>query len=101
LDEAQIIKAAEYHELLVTVEENAIAGGAGAGINELLAAHNLKPEIINLGLPDRFQEHASQAEQRKEAGVDATGILDAINSRLIRTDLPIGQAHICATPISQ
>ena len=101
LDEAQVIKAAEHHELLVTVEENAIAGGAGAGINELLAAHTLKPEIINLGLPDRFQEHASQAEQRKEAGVDAAGILDAINSRVIRTDLSIGQAHICATPISQ
>jgi 1-deoxy-D-xylulose-5-phosphate synthase len=101
LDEAKVIELANHYELLVTVEENAVAGGAGASINELLAAQNLKPEIVNLGLPDRFQEHASQAEQRHEAGVDATGIIHVVSTRLTGAGLCVGHAPVCAMPISQ
>ncbi len=81
LDEASIFEIASTHELLVTVEENAVAGGAGGGINECLAAHGITLPLLNLGLPDRYQEHASPEQILAEAGLDSTGILQAIEKR--------------------
>jgi 1-deoxy-D-xylulose-5-phosphate synthase len=78
LDTALIGEMAASHELIVTVEENAIHGGAGSGVNEYLAAAGLTPRILNLGIPDHFISHASQAQQRGECGLDAEGIRRAI-----------------------
>ncbi|MEJ2592304.1 MAG: 1-deoxy-D-xylulose-5-phosphate synthase, partial [Candidatus Thiodiazotropha sp.] len=58
LDEALVLDLANRHPLLVTVEENAVAGGAGSAVNELLAAAGHGVRVLNLGLPDRFQDHA-------------------------------------------
>ncbi|PLW81003.1 1-deoxy-D-xylulose-5-phosphate synthase [Kineobactrum sediminis] len=100
LDEAMVLKLAAENQLLVTLEENAVAGGAGAGVNELLVAHGLTTSIMNLGLPDRFQDHGSQAEQHREAGLDADGILDAVNARLHAIGLSTTAVKRNAVPVT-
>ena len=85
LDEELVLELARTHELLVTVEENVISGGAGAAVNELLAAAELKPAILNLGLPDRFIEHGSPNELLRECGLDAAGIQRSILERRPRS----------------
>jgi len=83
LDEELILQLAGSHELLVTVEDGARLGGAGSGVNELLATRQQTTvALLNLGLPDRFVEHASRAEQLAECGLDSAGILRAIQKRL-------------------
>jgi 1-deoxy-D-xylulose-5-phosphate synthase len=82
LDEALLLQLAASHELLVTVEDNVRLGGAGSAVNELLAAHQRNVAVLNLGLPDRFVEHASRAEQLAECGLDSAGILRSVQKRL-------------------
>ncbi|MDF1529366.1 MAG: 1-deoxy-D-xylulose-5-phosphate synthase, partial [Sedimenticola sp.] len=79
LDEALIQQLANTHTLLVTLEENVIQGGAGSAVNEYLAAIQHSARAINLGLPDHFIEHATPAQQMKEAGLDVESILQVIN----------------------
>jgi 1-deoxy-D-xylulose-5-phosphate synthase len=74
LDEELVLELARTHELLVTVEENAIAGGAGSAVNEFLAAAGVVTRIVNLGLPDRFIEHGEPRELLSACGLDAAGI---------------------------
>jgi 1-deoxy-D-xylulose-5-phosphate synthase len=81
LDEALVLEMARTHEAIVTVEENAIAGGAGAGVAELLAAHGVEVPVLHLGLPDVFLEHGSREELLHEAGLDLAGIRAAILER--------------------
>ncbi|MCG7964337.1 MAG: 1-deoxy-D-xylulose-5-phosphate synthase, partial [Candidatus Thiodiazotropha taylori] len=69
---------AASHEILVTLEENVVQGGAGSAVNEFLAAEGIQVNLINLGLPDRYLDHASHQEQLAEAGLDYAGILSAI-----------------------
>jgi 1-deoxy-D-xylulose-5-phosphate synthase len=64
--------------LLVTIEENALTGGAGSAVSEYLHRLSHSAQVLNLGLPDRFQDHASHEEQLAEAGLDLTGILQSI-----------------------
>lgn len=84
LDAEAVLAAAREHRLLVTLEENVIAGGAGSGINELLAAHGIQVAVLNLGLPDAFAEHGKPAELLRDCGLDADGIEAAIRRRLER-----------------
>lgn len=74
LDESMLLGIAQRHTMLVTLEENAIAGGAGAAVNEFLAARGLSPTLLNLGLPDAFIEHGNQTDQLAWAGLDAESI---------------------------
>jgi len=78
LDEELVLTLAKSHELLVTVEENAVAGGAGGAVNECLAAAGLTCQVINLGLPDRFAGQAGHEDMLAEYGLDAAGIRRAI-----------------------
>ena len=82
MDEAKIIDAASTHELVVTIEENATTGGAGSGVNALLALHGIATPILNLGIPDQFVEHGSHEKQCSWAGLDEEGVLFAITERL-------------------
>ncbi|MGD2052776.1 MAG: 1-deoxy-D-xylulose-5-phosphate synthase [Gammaproteobacteria bacterium] len=82
LDEAAISDAARDHDLLVTLEENAIAGGAGSAVNEWLAAHSEHTNILNLGFPDTYVGQGTQAEMLAEWGLDADGIAESIARRL-------------------
>jgi 1-deoxy-D-xylulose-5-phosphate synthase len=81
LDEELVLKMAAEHRLLVTIEDNVVAGGAGSAVNECLAAHGHGIEVLNLGLPDRFLDHASREELLAEAGLDAVGIRAAVEAR--------------------
>jgi 1-deoxy-D-xylulose-5-phosphate synthase len=78
LDAALIRNLASRHRLLVTVEENVLAGGAGSAVNEFLAAEGIGVRVLNLGLPDHFIEQAKPQEQLHDCGLDAAGIAASI-----------------------
>jgi len=80
LDREAIVAAADRHARLVTVEENAVAGGDGAGVNELLAAEGLQVPVVNIGLADCYIQHGTRAECLHLAGLDAEGI----QARIVR-----------------
>ena len=71
LDEELLLEMANSHALIVTVEDNARLGGAGSAVNEWLAATGVQCPVVNIGIPDRFIEHASQAQQHEDSGVTA------------------------------
>lgn len=79
LDAEMLRSISGTHELLVTIEENVIAGGAGSGVNEWLQMNEINLPVINLGLPDYFVEHGTTSQLLSECGLDATGILHAIS----------------------
>jgi len=81
LDEELILEMARTHKAFVTIEDNAIAGGAGAGVSELLAAHGITLPILHLGLPDAYLEHGSREEVLTMAGLDLPQIRSAIVTR--------------------
>ncbi|MGX8941539.1 1-deoxy-D-xylulose-5-phosphate synthase [Symbiopectobacterium sp. Eva_TO] len=74
LDETLITELAKSHDLLVTLEENALMGGAGSGVNEVVMAQRLGIPVLNLGLPDSFIPQGTQEEVRHALGLDAVGI---------------------------
>jgi 1-deoxy-D-xylulose-5-phosphate synthase len=80
LDREAIVGAAARHARLVTVEENAIAGGAGTGVTELLTAEGVQLPVLNIGLADCFIQHGTRAECLHLAGLDAEGI----QARIVR-----------------
>ncbi|TBM32493.1 1-deoxy-D-xylulose-5-phosphate synthase [Hafnia paralvei] len=82
LDEALILELAATHNALVTLEENAIIGGAGSGVNELLMSKRKMVPVLNLGLPDRFIPQGTQEEALHEIQLDAQGIVDQIQNWL-------------------
>ncbi|CNE37187.1 1-deoxy-D-xylulose-5-phosphate synthase [Yersinia similis] len=82
LDEELVLEMAAKHQVLVTVEENAIMGGAGSGVNELLMAKRRLVPVLNIGLPDLFVPQGEQDEMRAELGLDAVGIQRQIEAWL-------------------
>jgi len=82
LDEDTIRQAAKEHNLLVTIEENAVAGGAGSAVNEWLATNAGPTNILNLGFPDTYVGQGTQAEMLSEWRLDAAGMLESIQNRL-------------------
>jgi 1-deoxy-D-xylulose-5-phosphate synthase len=78
LDESLTLAVAASHSALVTLEENAIAGGAGSAVAELLAASSMTLPQLLLGIPDRFIEHGSREDCLEAAGLDLAGIALAI-----------------------
>lgn len=84
LDEALVRELAGSHELLVTIEENAVMGGAGSAVGEFLASEGLEVPLLQLGLPDYYVEHAKPSEMLAECGLDAAGFEKAVRQRLDR-----------------
>ncbi len=84
LDEEMVLEMAASHDVIVTVDENAVQGGAGSAVNEHLAANGVKVSVLNLGLPDRFIEHGSRKDMLKDAGLDTEGILRSVQAYLIK-----------------
>jgi len=82
LDEALVLQLAREHGLLVTVEENAIQGGAGSAVAECLAQHGVSVPVLHLGLPDAFLEQGEPAQMLADCGLDAAGITNAIRKSL-------------------
>ena len=81
LDEALIVELANSHALLVTVEENAVMGGAGAAVSEYLSAMGIVMPVLHLGLPDTYIEHDKHANMLALCGLDQAGILKSIETR--------------------
>lgn len=82
IDKQAIVKAANEHQLLVTLEENATAGGAGSAVNESLAEAGLTVQTLNIGLPDEFIKHGSQSEVKEELGLTQEAIKARIQAHL-------------------
>ena len=75
LDREAILDAAARHDYLVTLEENAVAGGAGSGVNELLSEEGVSVPVVNIGLGDEYIEHGTREECLRLAGLDAESVL--------------------------
>ncbi len=82
LDTDLIRSLAQNHQLLVTIEENAVIGGAGSGICLQIMSESLSCSVLNLGLPDTFIEHGDTKALYTAAGLDAEGIEAHIKTRL-------------------
>ncbi len=82
LDESLILSLAQKHKLLVTLEENVVAGGAGSAVNEILNKNLLTCEILNIGIPDHFPSIGTPSDQKIEAGLDKERILKTIDKKL-------------------
>lgn len=82
IDEDCIIDACANYDLIVTLEENAIHGGAGSAVNEVIAAHGIEQRVANIGLPDTLLHHGSPDDMLHEAGLDYDGVMEQI-SRLL------------------
>ncbi len=82
LDADCIIKCASHSELLVTLEDNVIAGGAGSAINEFIAEEDIKVKTINFGISDNFPSIGGISEQREDYQLDKNKIVQKIKDRL-------------------
>ena len=82
LDEALTLRLAQTHDLLVTVEENAVMGGAGSAVLEFLESRGATVPVLQLGLPDCFVEHGDPAKLLAACGLDQDGIVRAVRARL-------------------
>jgi len=92
LDEETVLEMAARHDLLVTVDENAVAGGAGSAVNECLMAHDVQVSVLNHGLPDRFIQHGEREDMLRDAGLDTAGVLRAVEAFRARQAHPRGAA---------
>lgn len=82
LDESMLVELAEQHTLLVSLEDGAIAGGAGGAVAEALFKHKLTPNLLQLGLPDEFVMQGTQQEMYKELRIDTDGIVAQVKDFL-------------------
>ena len=82
LDAELVLRLASEHELLVTVEENTVQGGAGSAVAECLHQHGIAVPLLQLGLPDSFIEQGEHAQMRAHCGLDAAGLVANIEKRL-------------------
>ena len=74
LDEKMVVAIAERHQAIITIEENAIMGGAGAGVGELLAAAAIQLPLLHIGIADKFIEHGTRDTCLARAGLDLAGL---------------------------
>lgn len=82
MDAQLVAELAQSHDLLVTLEDNAIQGGAGSAVLEVLATAGVHCNVLTLGIPDRYIDHASPAEQYADCGLDVQGVLASIHQKL-------------------
>lgn len=80
LDTDLLANLAQEHTLFVTLEDNAIMGGAGSAVNEYIQANKLDVKVLNLGIPDEFIKHGTQQEMYEVMGLDSQGILNSIKN---------------------
>lgn len=82
LDESLVLRMAQTHELIVTVEENTIMGGAGSAVSECLLNRGFCVAMLILGLPDRFIDHGDPSAMLAECGLNKDGLIRAISARM-------------------
>jgi 1-deoxy-D-xylulose-5-phosphate synthase len=79
LDTTLLDEIAATHELIITIEENALMGGAGSAVNEYFQQQGIDTNLRIMGLPDHFIEHGDHGQMLSACGLDASGIIDTIN----------------------
>ena len=82
MDNELILEMAESHEIVVSIEENTIKGGAGAGIAEVLSAAGCPTPILILGLPDQHVDQGETGPVLTDLGLDAAGIVASVRKRI-------------------
>ena len=87
IDEEKIFLMCKNHELIITVEDNVVSGGAGSGINEFILKTNLKNNVKNIGIPDKLIEHGNQDDILAEINLDYNGILESVKDHINMMDL--------------
>ncbi|KZX51329.1 1-deoxy-D-xylulose-5-phosphate synthase [Halioglobus sp. HI00S01] len=98
MDEAKVLELASCHTLLVTVEENAVAGGAGAGVSELLAARGIETPVLHCGIPDKYIDHGDHKAQLAAIGLDGSSLIARIRERLALVAQPLPSADLAKLP---
>ena len=93
LDGELIDRLSADHDLIVTLEDNAVAGGAGSAVNEYLASRGILKPVLNLGLPDAFLGHGKLDLLRASVGLGTDGIERSITARMQQLD-GIQQAEV-------
>ncbi|MEZ4507193.1 MAG: transketolase C-terminal domain-containing protein, partial [Thermomicrobiales bacterium] len=88
LDRDAIVALAQRCRAVVTIEENTVVGGFGAGVLELLSAEMIDIPVNVLGVPDRVWEQASQARLRELAGLSPAGVVDAVR-KVVKARPPV------------
>ena len=91
MDKTLVRQMAATHELIVTVEENTILGGAGSGVSECLAEAGLNTNTLHLGLPDRYLNHGNPTQMLAECGLDSKGIYKRVSSELSSELAPVSE----------
>ena len=86
LDAALVAQLAASHDLIVTIEEGSVMGGAGSAVAEALAAAGCVKPLLQLGLPDQFIDHGDAQQLLASCGLDAAGIVASVNQRLNKTE---------------
>jgi 1-deoxy-D-xylulose-5-phosphate synthase len=86
LDTALVAQLAASHDLIVTIEEGSVMGGAGSAVAEALAAAGFVKPLLQLGLPDQFIDHGDAQQLLASCGLDAAGIAASVNQRLNKTE---------------
>jgi len=86
LDTALVAELAASHDLLVTIEEGSIMGGAGSAVAEALSAAGIVKPLLQLGLPDKFIDHGDATQLLAQCRLDAAGITASVNQRLNKTE---------------
>lgn len=82
LDSQLLLQVSAKHDLLVSLEEGTVSGGAGSAVTEFLHTQGIVKSVLQLGIPDYYVEHASRKQQLREIGLDAPGIEKSIQQRL-------------------
>jgi 1-deoxy-D-xylulose-5-phosphate synthase len=85
IDDALVFKLATTHDVIITVEENVVMGGAGSAVAESLSAQNLSVPVLHLGLPDQFVEHGDPAVLLADCGLNREGIVNSVRKWLNET----------------
>ena len=78
IDEKMILDMAAGHDLLITIEDNVVQGGAGEAVNQILSKHGIAQRIVNYGLPDRLIQHGSREDMLRDAGLNKAGFIKFI-----------------------
>lgn len=92
LDEKLILELAARHNLIITIEDNSIAGGAGSAVNECLHAHGMEVPVINMGLADEFAEHGSREQIFAQYKLNSEGIISTVEQFFGNQYLPISSS---------
>ncbi len=97
IDHDLIFKLATMHDVIVTIEENVVMGGAGSAVSESLAEQHLTLPVLHLGLPDHFVEHGDPAVLLADCGLNRDGILKSVRNWLAETDAGFNVNHKAAS----